>query len=66
MKYKQYVLTFTGDPEAVAFLKRKVARTWPRLGPAREAGRAAAALFDVEYAVTPVERARVAGKVKSL
>ena len=66
MKHKKYLLSFSGDPEAVAFLARKVPRQWGRLGKARAAARAAELLFDVRYRVTPVEKPRVAGRVRSL
>jgi hypothetical protein len=66
VKHKKYLLTFVGDPEAVAFLQARVPKQWDRLGEARARGRAAKLLLGVQYKVTPVEKPRVAGRVKSI
>ena len=67
MKYKKYILTFTGDPETVAFLRRKVRKEHGSLGEARALGRAAKTLFGVEYKVASVAVPRLeAERVKSL
>ena len=67
MKHKRYVLTFDGDPEAVAFLARKLPKQHGSLGKARELGRAAKALFDVRYKVTSVTVPRpTAERVRSI
>jgi len=67
VKYKKYVLRFEDDPEAVAFLKRKVPERHDSLGTARELGRCAKVLFGVEYKVTSVTVPRpTAERVRSL
>jgi len=67
MKYKKYVLTFTGNPETVAFLKRHIKEQQDNLGHARELGRAAKLLFGVSYKVTSITLPRpTAERVKSL
>jgi len=67
MKYKKYILTFWGDPETVAFLKRHIKEQQDNLGHARELGRAAKLLFGVSYKVTSVTLPRpTAERVKSL
>ena len=67
MKYKRYILTFTGNPEAVAFLKKHIKEQQDNLGYARELGRAAKLLFGVSYKVTSVTLPRpTAERVKSL
>jgi len=54
VKYRKYVLTFAGDPEAVAFLAGHVDKRWPSLEQARARGRAARLLLGVEYKVRSV------------
>ena len=52
MKYKQYILTFKGNSEVVALLEKHVPRTYKgpgALADARKRGKAARALFGVEY-----------------
>lgn len=67
MKYKRYLLKFKGDPEIVAFLGRHVREQQPDLARARALGKAARALFGVEYEVTSVTLPRPsAEKVKTL
>jgi len=67
VKYKKYVLTFTGDPGVVAFLKARVPEHHDNLGTARELGRCAKALLGVDYKVTSVTVPRpTAERVRSL
>jgi len=67
MKYKKYILRFTGDPDVVFFLKRHIKEQQDNLGHARELGRAAKLLFGVSYKVTSVTLPRpTAERVKSL
>ena len=67
MKYKQYILTFKGDPEVVAFLEKRIAKKQPNLGHARALGKAARLLLGVEYTVTSVTVPRpTAERVRSL
>jgi len=65
--YKRYILTFTGDSEAVAFLERRIKKEQPDLATARMLGRAAKTLLGVEYKVTSVTLPHItAERVKSL
>lgn len=67
MKNKVYILSFTGDPESVAFLKRKVKAQQSKLATARSLGRAAEELFDVRYSVASVDVPRpTVERVKSI
>lgn len=67
MKYKRYVLSFGGDPEVVAFLKRRVPEQQDSLATARELGRCAKVLLGVSYKVTSVTVPRpTAERVRSL
>jgi len=67
MKYKKYILRFTGDPEIVAFLKAHIKEQQDNLGHARNLGRAAKLLFGVSYKVTSITLPRpTAERVKSL
>ena len=49
MKYKRYTLTFSGNPEIVAFLEQHLPREYSRLGDAKARGRAAELLFGVSW-----------------
>jgi len=67
MKYRRYVLSFSGEPETVAFLAGHVRREWPNLGEARRRGRAAKLLLGVDYGVKSVVAPRpVVERVKAL
>ena len=68
MKYKRYILSFKGDPEAVVFLKQKaVSGQYSSLGQARRLGRAAETLFEVDDNVASVTVPRAtADRVRSL
>ena len=54
MKYKQYILTFKGDQEVIAFLEKHIAKKQPNLGQARALGKAARLLLGVDYTVTSI------------
>ena len=49
MKYKRYVLRFSGDPEIVAFLEKHISTEHNTLRDAKATGRAAELLFGVEW-----------------
>lgn len=49
MKYKRYRLSFSGDPEIVAFLEAHIPKEFGRLQDAKERGRAAELLFGVSW-----------------
>ena len=67
MKYKRYILTFKGDPEIMAFLKRHISEQQDSLARARSLGRAAKLLLGVDYKVTSVTLPKpTAERVKSI
>ena len=49
MKYKRYILTFSGNPEIVAFLEQHLPREYDNLRDAKDRGRAAELLFGVSW-----------------
>ena len=68
MKYKKYILTFSGDNKAaLSLLRTQISREQDNLGRARALGRAAKLLFGVSYNVTSVTLPKpTAERVKSI
>ena len=58
MKYKRYILTFSGDHEIVAFLEKHVPREYASLRDAKDRGRAAELLFGISWAWQSVTTAK--------
>jgi len=58
VKYKQYILTFSGDDsEALKLLRQRINSNQSRLRTARELGNAAKLLFGVDFEIESVTRA---------
>jgi len=58
MKFREYRLSFTGDPKVIGFLDIWVPDTYSKLARANAVGRAANLLFGVEFEVESVVRPR--------